>query len=66
MTYSVKTFPFRDPCEVYELVRTTNSILLESQQHGSHSYIALDPHTIFSSIGETISITKDGVTTLSQ
>lgn len=59
----IKIYPFQDPCEVYALVRSRNSILLESQKHGAHSYIALDPSLIFKSKGDVITLTTGDVVT---
>ena len=52
----IKKLPFQDPCVIYEKLRSLNSVLLESQKNGEHSYIALNPYLIFKSKGNKIKI----------
>jgi len=56
----LKELKFRDPCKVYERLQNLNSVLLESQKNGNHSYIALNPYMIFKSKGKRIELIKDG------
>ncbi|MBW2989237.1 anthranilate synthase component I family protein [Candidatus Woesearchaeota archaeon] len=56
----IKELGFKDPCEAYEKLRDINSVLLESQKNGRHSYIALNPYMVFKSKGEKIEITENG------
>ncbi|MBU0761491.1 MAG: anthranilate synthase component I family protein [Candidatus Altiarchaeota archaeon] len=54
---------FISPHIAYGLLRSPNSVLLESQKNGRYSYIALNPIKIFKSKGMDIEITEKGVTT---
>jgi len=54
----IKNLPFSNPSDVYEKLQSLNSVLLESQKNGNHSYIALHPYMLFKSKRGRIEIIK--------